>query len=242
MYLLTISFIIIFLIYLISLLHKRKKICIVMSYTDNIKSYSDISKKINQIYASKYNYDIRIFNEIMTDRAPQWCKIKVIQKLLNENCYEYLFWIDSDAFFNDHTIKIQDIIKNNTDKDIIICDDHLNSGIYSEIKINTGTIIVKCTEWNKEFFDLLWNYDGIYLYNQYHEQRLLEDFIKNNIMNCKDKILIKPCIEFNTEIMRQINDNTLENNYIIHLMKLDTETRISYMKNWFSRNNFQYII
>jgi len=61
-------------------------------------------------------------------------------------------------------------------------------------------------------------------------------------MNCKDKILIKPCIEFNTEIMRQINDNTLENNYIIHLMKLDTETRISYMKNWFSRNNFQYII
>jgi hypothetical protein len=55
MYLLTICFIIIFLIYLISLLHKRKKICIVMSYTDNIKSYYkqlnvDINKmKPNQI-------------------------------------------------------------------------------------------------------------------------------------------------------------------------------------------------
>ena len=208
-----------------------------MSYTENIKSYSDISRKINEIYANKYNYDIKIFNEIMTDRAPQWCKIKVIEKILNENDYKYIFWIDSDAFFNDHNIKIQDIIGNNIDKDVIICDDYVNSGIDSEIKVNTGTIIIKCTPWSKKFFNLLWNYKGIYLYTHFHEQKVLEEFIKKNVMNCKQKILIRPCVEFNSEINHQINNNTLENNYVIHLMTLDTETRISYMKDWFIRNN-----
>ena len=81
----------------------------------------------------------------MNDRAPQWCKINVIKELLNEKQYDYLFWIDYDAFFNDHSIKIEDIIKNNTTKDIIICDDYVNSGTYSGVKVNTSTMIIKCT-------------------------------------------------------------------------------------------------
>jgi hypothetical protein len=213
---------------------EKINICICMSYTDNIKSYSSMAEKINRKYAIKNGYDFKVFSHKMIDRAPQWCKISVINELLASNKYNYLFWIDSDAFFNNHNIKLENIINNNKDKEIIICDDIKNSG-GRQNAINTGTLFVRCSEWSKKFFKLLWNYKGEYLYNAFHEQKVLENFIDEKIIDCHLKISIKPSNLFNTDYY--LLDNPLiKKNFIIHVMSKPENYRVEYMKNWIKNN------
>lgn len=204
------------------------KICICMSETDNIYSYSKLSEYINTLYAKKHGYDFKMFNVKMTDRSPQWCKIDVINTLLNKKYdYDYLFWIDADAFFNIQSIPLETFITPN--KNIIICDDIPNSG--RKNTINTGTFFVKCNDWSRELFKSLWNYKGDYLYKHFHEQTLLEYYINNNINNIQQYIDIKPCRSFNMDI-NQLNDGTVYDNFIIHLMATSQQFRIKFMKDW----------
>lgn len=214
-------------------------ICICMSYTPNIKSYSQLAEKINRKYAIKNGYDLKIFNKEMKNRAPQWCKIDVINELLQKNIYKYLFWIDSDAFFNKHDIKIEDIINNDDDKNIIICSDDINNGNENKNRktVNTGTMIVKCNKWSKDFFKLLWDYETEYRFKPLHEQTVLENFIKLNVMNCKKYISIKDGKLFNSEIVQQLYDGNLYHNYVVHLASMGEEERIKHMKGWIEKND-----
>lgn len=214
-------------------------ICICMSYTPNIKSYSQLAEKINRKYAIKNGYALKIFNKEMKNRAPQWCKIDVINELLQKNIYKYLFWIDSDAFFNKHDIKIEDIINNDDDKNIIICSDDVNNGNENKNRktVNTGTMIVKCNKWSKDFFKLLWNYETEYRFKPLHEQTVLENFIKLNVMNCKKYISIKDGKLFNSEIVQQLYEGNLYDNYVVHLASLGEEERIKHMKGWIEKND-----
>ena len=214
---------------------EKLRICVCMSYTDNIKSYSSMTEKINRKYAIKHGYDFKVFSHKMTDRAPQWCKISVINELLSLNKYDYLFWIDSDAFFNNHDVKLENIINNDKSKQIIICDDIKNSGGRKNA-INTGTIFIKCSEWSKKFFKLLWNYKGMYLYDAFHEQKVLEDFIDKKIMECQLKITIKPSNLFNTDYYL-LDEPQIKNNFIIHVMSKPENYRIEYIGKWI-KNNF----
>jgi hypothetical protein len=214
---------------------QKINICICMSYTDNIKSYSSIAEKINEKYAKKNGYDFKVFSHKMNDRAPQWCKISVINELLSYNKYDYIFWIDSDAFFNKHDFKLENIINKNKNEEIIICDDIKNSGGRKNA-INTGTIFVKCSEWSKKFFKLLWDYKGPYLYEPFHEQRKIEDFIEEKIMDSHLKIAIKPANLFNTEYYLLDNDK-IKNNFIIHVMSKPENYRVEYMQKWVKNNN-----
>lgn len=199
------------------------RLCICMSKTKNIEIYANLTEIINKHYARKHGYSFRMFNEVMTDRAPQWCKIKVINTLLSENKYDYLFWIDADAFFN----KSEQPLRITSDKDIIICDDIVNSGKLNTI--NTGTFFVKCSDWSKTFFKELWNYNGPYLYRPFHEQTIMEHYIDSN----REHFEIRPCIEFNTEINKQLKDETIYDNFVIHLMALSAEFRFNFINNYY---------
>lgn len=213
----------------------KKKICICMSHTENIYEYSKLTERINKEYAIKHGYDFQIFNLEMKDRAPQWCKIDVINRLLDENDinkYEYLFWIDADAFFNKHDVRLETFITD-SEKNIIICDDVPNSG--KENTINTGTFFVKCNDWSKKFFKDLWNYDGEYLYKHFHEQTMIEHSINDNIMDAKKYIEVKPASTFNSDI-NQIYDGSVKDTFLIHLMALSSEFRVEYINNWMKEN------
>ncbi len=219
------------------------KICICMSYTDNIKEYSLLTEKINREYANYHNYDFKVFHEVMIDRAPQWCKIKVVNELLKLDKYDYLFWIDADAFFNKKEQKLETIINDDLDNgvnDVIICDDIMNSG--KENTLNSGTFFVKCTDWSKDFFTMLWAYSGKYSYEYFHEQTMIENYIKDNIMNAKEHISIKPCRLFNTEINVQLNDGSIYDNFIIHLMVMPTDFRVNFINNKLNKKYINLLI
>ena len=195
------------------------KICIVMLYTPNISSYSKITEQINRKYCNKWQYDFKLYDTLIPNKWATWSKLDAIKKTLLNYNYDYIFWIDSDAFFNNQNIQLENFI---TTYDMYICDDLPNNLPGQHCIVNTGTMLIKNTKYMQDFFNIWLNYDGPYNYKPYHEQTILDYMIKNNIFNCKNKIKIHKANIFNSIIYKFNNDD-----FIIHMMGMDEQSRIN---------------
>jgi hypothetical protein len=195
------------------------KICIVMLYTPNISSYSKITEQINRKYCNKWQYDFKLYDTLIPNKWATWSKLDAIKKTLFNNDYDYIFWIDSDAFFNNHDIQLENFI---TTYDMYICDDLPNNLPGQHCIVNTGTMLIKNTKYMQDFINIWLNYDGPYNYQPYHEQTILDYMIKNNIFNCENKIKIYKANTFNSIIYEFHNDD-----FIIHMMDMDEQNRIN---------------
>jgi hypothetical protein len=204
-----------------------------MSHTENIYEYSKLTEIINRAYCKKHEYDFEIFNVMPKDRAAQWCKVEVVQRLLDLDKYDYVFWIDADAFFSQQDIRLETRIKDYT-KDVIICSDDSNSGRTGSI--NTGTFFIKNTEWSREFCKEWYNYTGEYLEKHFHEQSVLENRI-NSDKEFVRHVEIHPERHFNASITDFYN-GTMSSHFVTHLMALDTKTRVEYITKWMKENKF----
>lgn len=207
----------------------KPRICICMNHTPEIYAYSKITEKINRAYARQNGYDFKIFNIKPTDRAPQWCKIEVINQLLENPKYDYLFWIDADAFFNKFDTRIEHIINQVPDKHLCVCDDIKNSG--KPDTINTGTLLVKNSDWSKKFFKQVWNYDGQYRYDYFHEQTVIQNQVKSN----SKEIQVFPATDFNTAV-HEIGQPIIYDRFVIHLMGSPKEFRVDFLSKWLEKN------
>lgn len=191
-----------------------------MLYTPNISSYSSITEQINRQYCNKWNYDFKLYDTLIPNKWATWSKLEAIKSTLSN--YDYIFWIDSDAFFNNHDIKLEQFI---TSYDMYICDDLPNNIPGQHCLVNTGTMLIKNTKYMQDFINIWLNYDGPYNYQPYHEQTVLDYMIKNNIFNCKTKIKIYSTTTFNS-VIYEFHDN----DFIIHMMGLDEQSRINIAK------------
>jgi mannan polymerase II complex MNN10 subunit len=216
-----------------SVLYKSKakpRICICMSHTRNIYSYSKLAVQINSLYAKKHGYDFKVFEKEMTDRAPQWVKVSVVRDLLEGDMYDYVFWIDADAFFNKQDKTLESIIELDPEKDFIICDDSPNSG--NSNTVNTGTFLIKNTDWSKRFLSEWYNYTGEYLYKFAHEQQVLYSFLEKY----KENILVTDSRLFNSA-WSDYNAGVIGKYFIVHLMSLSEEIRVQYMTDYIKNMN-----
>ena len=163
----------------------KEKIGIVMWYDDNIKEYADMTAEINTLYCKKYNIDfITSYEKTYTDRKPHWERLPLLLKNLKK--YDYLIWIDADAFFYKDAPNIIDIINKYKHFDFIFSKDicpPLAAGSTCET-INTGIFIVKNTPYSLEFLKK-WAYDKI-IWNKRssnEDQDSLIYMINSNILN-----------------------------------------------------------
>ena len=88
------------------------KIGIFMWFNNNYKEFGDINYKINKIYSDKHNYEIIKDEKI---RNIEYNDILFFQRyalLLEYSKYEYdyLVWIDADAYFYIDSPPIENII------------------------------------------------------------------------------------------------------------------------------------
>lgn len=103
-----------------------------------------------------------------------------------------------------------------------ICDDLSNNFPGQHCFYNTGAMLIKNTKYMQDIKNIWLNYDGLYNYQPYHEQTILDYMIKNNIFNCKNKIKIHKANIFNSIIYEFHNDDFIINiiyidiNYILH--------------------------
>lgn len=205
------------------------KICICMYYTKNVKSYSKLAEQINRSYALKHGYDFKVFYKRLSKRSPQWDKVMYVLGLLTTEKYDYVFWIDSDAYFNLQDKSLTDVIQVDDDHDLYICSDLENGG---HCTVNTGTFLIKNTSWSKNLLTSWWSHPDAYMYyyRRLHEQSILDIIVRSG----EKRIKIYPAEKFNSIYS---NLDQIDSNFIVHLMARSNNIRIDKMKKYIMDNS-----
>lgn len=210
------------------------KICALMFYDDNIKDYAEINYSINQRYCKKYGIDLILEHnrEYIDGRHPSWEKLPLILKNIDK--YEYVIWIDADAFFYDDAPNIIDLIEKYKEANIIFSND------LGDYRTNCGVLIIKNTEYSKNFIDF-WAYDKDYFdrnpYPVYWEQGVMIQLYEDNKLDIKNN-----CVLLNYGIIQSFNlkDKNAQLPFIYHAAGKTKEERMNvfstYYKNLLSEN------
>lgn len=206
------------------------KICIITSYTDNIRwddygkcDYGDFASINHLEYANKHGYSY--IKEIVQDSNytewhPTWIKIDVLKKFLP--LYDYVVWIDADAVFINQEIKIEEFILENVDLVIPKLEIDRNTNI---VWTNTtsGFMVWKNTEWSLNTLNTLWNTPNNFKTDFFHEQsRLDEILLEKYSLEGGENILLK----LPQDIEKPLKlDNILVLPYLYHRYWTDGEIK-----------------
>jgi hypothetical protein len=203
------------------------KICVLMWYDSTISSYGDINYKINRAYCDKNNIDlIRCQERRHGNRHPAWERIPLILKYIHN--YDYVMWIDADAFFYNDGKSIIDLINNNATYNFIFSKD-------ISVAINTGCFIVKNTQYSIDFL-VKWGYDKILYennkYPQWWDNGVILDMYEANVLDIKNNSIV-----FDYGILQHFYQNDKLDNkpYIFHLAGRSNDIRYRASKEYFDR-------
>jgi hypothetical protein len=205
------------------------KVGVIMFYDDRIKEYGDINYNINKKYCEKYNLELILStHKKLNNRHSAWERLPlIIDNLLN---YDYLIWIDADAFFYNDAGNVMDIINQNPNVHFIFSND-LGNG-----NINTGVFIVKNSKYSLNFLTK-WLYDeDLYVNNPYPgwwDQGVLIDMFNKNIFEIQQN-----SIHLDYGVLQHFYDHDKVSNqtYVYHLAG-----RPGYRRYEISKNYWEYI-
>lgn len=194
------------------------KIGVVMFYDDKIKIYGDINHKINKKYCEKYNLTLIVSNKKKyTDRHSAWERLPLL--LDNISNFDYIIWIDADAFFYYDANNITDIINDNLNTNFIFSKDlSINNNI------NSGIMIIKNTDYSIKFLKK-WAYDEE-LYKKFEnhywwDQAALIYLMSKNVLNINQN-----SIELEYGVLQHfLKNDKLIGTYVYHLAGTSEEIR-----------------
>jgi|TARA_R110000803_G_scaffold152884_1_gene217860 hypothetical protein len=186
------------------------KIGVLMWYDRDIEDYGDNCYKINKVYCDKYNYDLIKSSERVYDstslpfRKAHWERYPLILKHIKS--YDYVIWIDADAFFYNVSPPITDLI-NKHKKEILFSEDSnrlnppaVNSGVL--ILKNTARVINIIKKWaySEELKDKYCGYKLIDGYlcprmNWVEDQAVVRGFVKDNVDDINNISKLIPYLE-----------------------------------------------
>jgi hypothetical protein len=188
-----------------------------MFYDDTIKSYGDVNYEINKIYCEKYGLHISVSNQRkLQNRHSAWERIPLL--LENIENFDYLIWIDADAFFYIDADNIVNVIQKNTSAHFIFSYDIGNKNI------NSGVFIVKNSQYSIQFLKR-WLYDEeLYAKNPvplWLDQGVLIDMFEKNIFNIRHNCVV---LEYGI-IQHFYEHDKLRNTYVLHVAGRDEKSR-----------------
>ena len=220
---------------------KKIKIAVLMWYDDAIKEYAHINYQLNKMYCDKYNLDLILSDEktYTDDRHLVWERLPYILKHIKN--YDYIVYIDSDAFFYKDANDIKDLINLNINSSFIFSEDrHAHGNVPKHIKsINCGIFIIKNTDYAFNFLNT-WAYNqDLYKNNPipiYREQGVCIYMYNNNILDIKNNSTLH-----DYGIIQQFHEHEFPKNaYVLHLAGQSNEKRIEISKKYY--NNLNIII
>lgn len=149
---------------------KNSKIAILTLYDDHYLGVSSYSIKNKKEYADKWGYDLIYFDDVLDkSRPPQWSKVLAIHYVLKN--YDWVWWIDIDAFITNFNIKLEDIIDSNFDM------------IFTKNKesfISNGSSFFKNSILVNKFLGDVYNLKEIDIYTFDHEQKAMRMLLQND--------------------------------------------------------------
>lgn len=135
---------------------KNNKICVISAATKNLKWQYDKTNFIKQQYCDKYGYTFK-FIELDVDTKKSYFSR---QDLILENLknYEYVVWMDVDAWFNNFDINLLDIIEKYLVDDIsLLCaadHDIKSPKDFLFAYINSGILVFKSNKHSEKIIEL----------------------------------------------------------------------------------------
>jgi hypothetical protein len=60
----------------------KSKVAVVMLYDKGILNFSAYSDRVNRLYCARHGYDMIVVRSLLSDRAPQWDKVKAVWELM----------------------------------------------------------------------------------------------------------------------------------------------------------------
>ena len=91
--------------------------------------------KRNKEHCKKYNIDYVFVND-QNDMSPYWKKVDLVKKLLHEDKFDYILWLDSDALINTQYNVFKFLLREIKDKHMLLSgdmppwDDAFNAGVW----------------------------------------------------------------------------------------------------------------
>lgn len=194
----------------------KLRIAIIMLNSPNIPNYAHFATMNNYIYSTKHGYDF------IVERQPQnvqelwswdpqnqyvlvWYKPEFIKRHLQN--YHYVLFVDSDAYFVNHNLKIEDALVSRTqnEKCMIFQEDVWRSDFLPDASVKdgyicTGLVFVKNCPESFRILDTWINAPHIdpecvkYKYEHAREQDTII-ILKNKYPEFKKQILVLPAKE-----------------------------------------------
>lgn len=164
-----------------------------MSIGERYRQITECSR-INKLeYCNKHDYVFIEDNSVYNQNKPiPWSKLLLINRYLNQ--FDYLVWVDADILIMNPEIKIESFIEKYSNYDLICGSDWK--------MINTGFMIIKNTDFSRNFIDKVYNneYDPMSSGERYQnwEQGSFIHLHDNNYLNCKERIKVTEPIEMNS--------------------------------------------
>ncbi len=197
----------------------KSNICLTTYFDKDFEEMGNLCLKSMKKYAKKFNLNIKLMNQIKSNRPAPWNKILIVKELLKS--YEYVFWLDADAIFVRFDKDIRDEIEDG--KDFYLA----KVKIRGEEIPNSGVFLIKNTEWSKKFLQDVWNKKE-YIYHNYWENAGVIDVLgyKDVIVYNKYKLLISEILyklklkRFVTKILSLMKINE----YVSNLFNKQTKT------------------
>jgi len=126
-----------------------------------------LSERKNKNYAEVNGYDFYSDKECNPNLHHFFYKFESVLKFIDS--YDYILWIDADAFFVNHSIKIESFIKENKTFIVTIDREYLNTGVF----------IVKCCDEIKHIFNKIL-LEGPKLQHPFPDAKILMDYFNND--------------------------------------------------------------
>jgi tetratricopeptide (TPR) repeat protein len=184
----------------------------------DIVDYAAYAFAINSAYAEHNSYEIFFMSpESGSNYEPldqRWNRVKILQDALEPvsgwlRDVDYVVWIDADLVFLDLNLNLLDIVKENSEYDIIIsAERHAETGV-----ANTGCFIAKNTEWTRKFLNDWWTkYD----HSINHDQIFFDKLYKSMMPGVASHVKILPADEINSTPPPTLYQKP--ENKVLHLM------------------------
>ena len=117
----------------------------------NFDGLLDITWKNKANYAKKHGYHLYDGSNVLDrSRPPSWSKIRAVQRLLQQEACDWVFWLDADTVVMNSDKRIEDFLPSDPTKDLLLSAD--DGGGY-----NAGAWLIHNTEWASNFLDTWWN-------------------------------------------------------------------------------------
>lgn len=176
-------------------------------------------------YCDKHGYDFFVLSESMdTSRPIPWSKIKLLQEILSNKEYKWVFWTDADAVVTNFAYPLEDIIDENYD--LIITTD-LNG-------INSGHMLLKNSEWSAQFLETVYSHTECINHPWWEQMAIILEIQNNPETQKRTKIFPQRVMNsYVPEVMFWCNDplrtHYQRGDFIVHFASCPKERLLDLM-------------